>query len=73
MIAIFWERFTILCEQNNCKPNTVTKLLGLSTATATHWKNGRIPNGDVLIKIADHFNCSIDYLLGRTDTPEINK
>lgn len=26
-----------------------------------------------LIKIADYFNVSIDYLLERTDKPEINK
>ncbi len=26
-----------------------------------------------LIKIADYFNVSIDYLLERTDNPEINK
>ena len=26
-----------------------------------------------LAKIADYLNCSVDYLLGRTDVPEINK
>ena len=26
-----------------------------------------------LAKIADYLNCSVDYLLGRTDNPEINK
>ena len=26
-----------------------------------------------LIRIADYFNVSIDYLLGRTDNPEINR
>ena len=24
-------------------------------------------------KIADYLDCSVDYLLGRTDNPEINK
>ena len=27
----------------------------------------------MLIRIADYFNVSIDYLLERTDNPEINK
>ncbi len=26
-----------------------------------------------LIKIADYFNVSVDYLLGRTDNPEVNR
>lgn len=26
-----------------------------------------------LAKIADYLNCSVDYLLGRTDNPEINR
>lgn len=28
---------------------------------------------ETLIKIADYFNVSIDYLLGRTDNPIMNK
>lgn len=26
-----------------------------------------------LAKIADYLDCSVDYLLGRTDNPEVNK
>lgn len=32
-----------------------------------------MPSGDRLGKIADYLNVSVDYLLGRTDNPEINK
>ncbi len=32
----------------------------------------RIPPTDVLIILADFYNVSIDYLLGRTDKPEVN-
>ena len=69
---IFWERLYEMCMKRSCKPNTIAKSIGLSTATATKWKNGTIPNGEALIKIADYLDCSIDYLLGRTDNPEIN-
>lgn len=31
------------------------------------------PNADTLIKLADYFNCSTDYLLERTNNPETNK
>lgn len=64
----FWNCLYDLCLQKNCKPNTVAKAIGLSTATATKWKNGAIPNGEALIKIADYLDCSVDYLLGRTET-----
>lgn len=65
---MFWNRFFYLCTTNNTTPNAVCAKLGLSTATATHWKNGSIPKGDALLKIADYFNVSIDYLLGRDDS-----
>ncbi len=65
---MFWERLYDLCLKNNCKPNSLAKSIGLSSAIATKWKNGAIPKGEILIKIADYFDCSIDYLLGRTDT-----
>lgn len=35
--------------------------------------NTRKPTFDILIRIADYFGVSIDYLVGRTDNPEINK
>lgn len=64
---MFWERLYNLCEELNIKPNTIAKEIGLSTAIATKWKNGAIPKGEVLVKIADYLNCSTDYLLGRSD------
>lgn len=62
---MFWEVFVKLCNIKGLKPNNACKDLNLSNATATHWKNGAIPNADTLCKIADYFDCSVDYLLGR--------
>lgn len=70
---LFWERLYKTCTEKGCKPNTIAKSIGLSTATATKWKNGAIPNGEALIKIADYLDCSVDYLLCRTDNPEVNR
>jgi transcriptional regulator with XRE-family HTH domain len=67
VLFIFWDRFFSLCVENNTKPNPVCKELGLSTATPTHWKNGSVPNADVLIKVATYFDVSVDYLLGKTE------
>ena len=64
---MFWDNFYNLCELRKTTPNAVCKELNLSTATATHWKNGTMPKGDALFNIANLLNCSVDYLLGRTD------
>ncbi|MBQ4561159.1 MAG: helix-turn-helix transcriptional regulator [Clostridia bacterium] len=42
--------------------------------TISRYETGeREPGISELIKIADYFNVSIDYLLERTDNPDINK
>lgn len=70
---MFWERFYELCIKNNTKPNPIAKEIGISSGIITKWKAGSIPNGEMLIKIADYLDCSVDYLLGRTDNPEVNR
>ena len=68
---LFWKRFYDLCIKNNTKPNAVCNLLGLSTATATHWKNGTVPKADAVLAISDYFGVSTDYLLGRAEKQQI--
>ena len=70
---MFLERVEQLCKEIGSKPNPVVKELGLSNSITTKWKNGAIPNGEILLKIADYFNVSIDYLMGRTDNPDSHK
>lgn len=42
--------------------------------TISRYETGeREPGIDELIRIADYFNISVDYLLERTDNPRINK
>ncbi len=36
-------------------------------------KRGQAPSADKLERIADYLDCSVDYLLGRTDIVEVNK
>ena len=65
----FWEIYESLCASIGKKPNPVVKELGISSGAITQCKNGSIPSGEKLIQIADYFNVSVDYLLGRTDEP----
>ncbi|NDO46011.1 helix-turn-helix transcriptional regulator [Clostridium sp. MD294] len=47
---------------------------GISTGNISDWKSGRsMPTAMKLDTLADYLNCSVDYLLGRTDNPEVNK
>ncbi len=47
---------------------------GISTGNISDWKSGRsMPTAIKLDILADYLDCSVDYLLGRTNNPEINK
>ncbi len=45
---------------------------GLGANTISHMLHGRTLGSDSLAKIADYLDCSVDYLLGRTDNPDVN-
>lgn len=61
---MFYKNFLDLCIKSGKKPNQVTKDLGLSTATATNWKQGSVPRDVTLLQIASYFGVTVDYLLG---------
>lgn len=44
----------------------------LGRNTMAHFKTS-MPKADTLARIADCLDCSVDYLLGRTDVPEVNR
>lgn len=47
--------------------------LDLGSNTMSNMRHGRAIASDSLARIADYLDCSIDYLMGRTDNPEVNK
>lgn len=61
------------------KENGLTQLslqmkTGIEQALLSKYETGdRIPPTETLVLLADYYNVSIDYLLCRTDNPEINK
>lgn len=64
---MFWDRFYSLCVENKTTPTNVVKAIGVSHGATTKWKKGTNPNADVLVKLAEYFNVSIDYLMGLTN------
>ena len=52
---------------------TMLEELGLGSNTMSHMRHGKMPAADTLARIADFLGCSVDYLLGRTENPEVNR
>ncbi|GAA5408684.1 helix-turn-helix transcriptional regulator [Streptococcus uberis] len=65
-----FERIKELCSKNGISLNTLEEKLNFSTNYIYSMKRGN-PKTENLEKIADYFNVSTDYLLGRTDNPKI--
>lgn len=47
--------------------------LHLNKNTLSNMYSGSMLKGDSLARIADYLDCSVDYLLGRTENPEVNQ
>lgn len=43
------------------------------TTYISYEKEDREPNSETLIKLADYFGCSVDYLIGRSNQNSIEK
>jgi transcriptional regulator with XRE-family HTH domain len=52
----------------------VAEMLGVTYRNYQRYERGEIePNIQGLVALADLFNVSTDYLLGRTSNPEVNR
>lgn len=71
---MFQESFVQILQDRHITPYEVAKHTGISQGLMSEYKNGiKMPTIINLTKIADYLDCSVDYLLGRTDNPNINK
>lgn len=70
MIEKFKERLRELRKQQNETQVQVAEAIGIAERHYQRFERGaNMPNMGNAWKIADHFGVSIDYLVGRTDTP----
>ena len=61
-------RIRDLREDNDLKQKDLAKILSVDQSTYSDYENGRINVPiEQLIKIADFYNVSLDYLVGRTN------
>lgn len=62
------DRLKELRLNNGLKQSDLLKKFNLSSARYSQYENDkRVPDYELLIKFADFYNVSIDYLLGRTN------
>ncbi|MGH1803362.1 helix-turn-helix domain-containing protein [Enterococcus gallinarum] len=66
-----FERIKKLAAQRSKNVKEIALALGFSENLFYKWKNSE-PKARDLEKVADYFDVSVDYLLGRTETPRAN-
>lgn len=61
-------RLKDLRQDNDLKQKDIAKVLNISQRGYSHYETGNnnIPT-EILIRLADYYGTSVDYLLGRTD------
>lgn len=72
--APYYKRIRDLREDRDLIQTDMGKVLSCSQRVYSNYERGDIDiPTTTLIKIADFHNVSVDFLLGRTDNPKLNK
>ena len=67
-MKVFQENLIELRKENNLTQKAVANALGITQPSYIRYENGSAePTQETLVKIADLFDVSIDFLLGRKD------
>ncbi|GAA0490994.1 helix-turn-helix transcriptional regulator [Salinibacillus aidingensis] len=68
------KRLSYLRKKHNFNQDEMSKKIGVARTTYAMYEQGRRnPDYEVLEKIADFFEVTTDYLLGRSDNPEMTE
>ncbi len=66
-MSMFHERLKELRDKSGKTQQKIAEDLNITPQNLSYYINGREPNYDILISMADYFETTIDYLLGRTN------
>ena len=66
---MFYDRLKLICEERGVSLRSLALTIGTTSSTFGTWRSGAVPSITFLVKIADYFNVSCDWLLERTDDP----
>ncbi|MBS5886271.1 MAG: helix-turn-helix transcriptional regulator [Clostridium sp.] len=68
------DRLKELRKSNNLTQEELGKILGVGKTTISMYENGNsTPNDEIKMIIADYFNVTLDYLLGKSDIKNYDK
>jgi len=67
--TVFFQRAEALCLERNMNVSELEKAAGIGAGTIPGWRKGAVPRLSTLIKLAEYFNVSKEYLEGKTDDP----
>lgn len=69
-----YQRIRNLREDNDLKQRELAEILNCSQRIYSNYERGDvdIPT-EILIKLADYYNVSTDFILGRTNNPNLQK
>ena len=71
---MFKDVFVQLLQSKSITAYKLSQDTGIPQSALSHYKAGtKLPSAENLCILSEYFNCSIDYLLGRTDVPEVNR
>lgn len=68
-MSVFGKRLKKLrSEKEGLTQEKLGEIFNVRKGTVSNWENGnRFPDENTLIKLADYFDVSVDYLLGRSN------
>ena len=73
-MAEFSERIKQLRSEQGMTQEALGTIIGVTRFSVYTYEKGlNYPEVRTLITLADYFKVSLDYLVGRTDNPEINR
>lgn len=67
------DRIKKLLKENGTTTKEMTEQIGIGINSISEFAKGKQLSFLTFAKIADYLNCSTDYLLGRSSSPEIYK
>lgn len=69
--TILADRIKLRAKEQHIQLKLIWSEIGITDNTLTNLRKGSMLGADKLALIADKLNCSVDYLLGRTDNPNV--